>query len=132
VFLVTIKFFNLDFGPYKKKSTQFAPVKFKLIGFSPSFNMWAKKNHYVTWVQWRGRCHVGFRWHVNNYFLVKRQKCPGTKIKIAIFFFSSSIAQEWKSYFLPKLQNEWMSTILVNKISKCAYYVHKYQITNIS
>jgi hypothetical protein len=43
VLLIPIKFSNLDFGPCKKKSTQFAPVKFKLIDFSPSFGLSAKK-----------------------------------------------------------------------------------------
>jgi hypothetical protein len=47
VFLVPVKFLNLDFGPCKKKSTQFAPVKFKPIGFSPSFDLSAKKT--ITW-----------------------------------------------------------------------------------
>jgi hypothetical protein len=47
VFLVPVKFPNLDFGFCKKKSTQFAPVKFKSIDFSPSFDLSARKT--ITW-----------------------------------------------------------------------------------
>jgi hypothetical protein len=42
VLLVPVKFSNLDFGPCKNKSTQFAPVKFKAIDFSPSFELSVK------------------------------------------------------------------------------------------
>jgi hypothetical protein len=57
VILVPVKFFNLDFGPCKKKSTEFAPVKFKSIDFSPSFNLSEKKT--ITWhgsVTWQMPC----------------------------------------------------------------------------
>jgi hypothetical protein len=47
MFLVLVKFLNLDFGLYKKKSIQFAHVNFKLVSFNPSFDMLGKKTHYV-------------------------------------------------------------------------------------
>jgi hypothetical protein len=41
-----VKFSNLDFDSCKVNPSNL-PVKFKLIGFSPSFDMSAK-NHYVA------------------------------------------------------------------------------------
>jgi hypothetical protein len=86
VLLVPVKFTNLDFDPCKKKSTQFAPVKFKPIGFNPSFDLSAKKT--ITWHRFSDMAHAMLDScdTPTIIFLVKRQKCLGTKIKIREFY----------------------------------------------
>jgi hypothetical protein len=70
--------------PVKKNYTQFAPVKFKPIDFSPSFDLSAKKT-----IMWHGLSDVADAMldscdtlAIYFIFLVKRQKCPWIKIKI--------------------------------------------------